>query len=192
MRKNIRGMVIGAMMGLTVLGSAASVLAAGITQENAQEVALKAAGVKAEDVIFKKSGKGFDDGREYYEVDFFIPGEMKYEYDIDAATGAILEQDSDFWDADDDFEYAALIGNAGKETSQAANGEISESQAKAIALKDAGFNENEVTFTKCRKDIDDGIQKFEIEFRTPDFMEYEYDINVSDGTILERNADFDD
>ena len=40
--------------------------------------------------------------------------------------------------------------------------------------------------------MDDGIEKFEIEFRTPDFMEYEYDIKVSDGTILERNADFDD
>ena len=40
--------------------------------------------------------------------------------------------------------------------------------------------------------MDDGIEKFEIKFRTPDFMEYEYDIKVSDGTILERNADFDD
>ena len=191
MKKKTRGMVIGAMMGLAVLGSAGSVLAAGITQEHAQETALKAAGVKAEDVIFKKSGTEFDDGREFYEVDFFIPGKMKYEYDIDAATGRILEQDSEIWDADDDFEYAALIGSTGKETS-AVTGEITEDQAKAIALKDAGFNENEVSFIKCRKDMDDGIEKFEIEFRTPDFMEYEYDIKVSDGTILERNADFDD
>ena len=191
MKKNIRGMVIGTVMGLAVLGSAGSVLAAGITQEQAQETALKAAGVKEEDVIFKKSGTEFDDGREFYEVDFFIPGKMKYEYDIDAATGRILEQDSEIWDADDDFEYAALIGSTGKETS-AVTGEITEDQAKAIALKDAGFNENEVSFIKCRKDMDDGIEKFEIEFRTPDFMEYEYDIKVSDGTILERNADFDD
>ena len=191
MKKNIRGMVIGTVMGLAVLGSAGSVLAAGITQEQAQETALKAAGVKEEDVIFKKSGTEFDDGREFFEVDFFIPGEMKYEYDIDAATGKILEQDSEIWDAEDDIEYAALIENTRKETS-AVSGEITEDQAKAIALKDAGFNENEVTFIKCRKDMDDGIEKFEIEFRTPDFMEYEYDIKVSDGTILERNADFDD
>ena len=191
MKKNIRGMVIGAMMGLTVLGSAGSVLAAGITQEAAQKTALEAAGVKAEDVIFKKAATEFDDGREFYEVDFFIPGEMKYEFDIDASTGAILEQDSDFWEAEDDFEYAALIKSAGKETG-AVNGKISEAQAKSIALKDAGLNENEVTFTKCKKDVDDGIEKFEIEFRTADFMEYEYDINVSDGTILEKNADFDD
>ena len=191
MKKNIRGMVIGTVMGLAVLGSAGSVLAAGITQEQAQETALKAAGVKEEDVIFKKSGTEFDDGREFFEVDFFIPGEMKYQYDIDAATGKILEQDSEIWDAEDDIEYAALIENTRKETS-AVSGEITEDQAKAIALKDAGFNENEVTFIKCRKDMDDGIVKFEIEFRTPDFMEYEYDIKVSDGTILERNADFDD
>lgn len=191
MKKSIRGMVIGAMMGLTVLGCAGSALAAGITQEYAQEVALKAAGVKAEDVIFKRSGTEFDDGREFFEVDFIIPGEMKYEYDIDAATGAILEQDSEFWEAEDDFEYAALIESAGKET-VAINGETTEAQAKAIALKDAGLNEKEVTFTKCKKDMDDGIKKFEIEFRTADFMEYEYEINVSDGTILEKSADFDD
>ena len=30
-----------------------------------------------------------------------------------------------------------------------------EQQAKAAALKDTGFTESEVTFTKCRKDCDD-------------------------------------
>jgi uncharacterized membrane protein YkoI len=191
MKKNIQGMIIGAMVGLTVLGGAGSVLAAGITQEKAQKTALEAAGVKEEDVIFKKTGKEFDDGREFFEVDFFIPGEMKYEYDIDAATGAILEQDKEQWEAEDDFEYADLIESAAKET-KAANGEISEDEAKAIALKDAGLKEKEVKFTKCKKDLDDGIEKFEIEFRTADFMEYEYDISAADGTILEKNAEFDD
>ena len=40
-------------------------LLAGITQETAKETALKAAGVKEEDVIFKKTGTDFDDGREF-------------------------------------------------------------------------------------------------------------------------------
>ena len=191
MRKNIYGMVIGAVMGLAVLGSAGCVLAAGITQEEAQRTALEAAGVKEEDVIFKNVGTELDDGREFFEVDFFIPGEVKYEFDIDAATGMIIEQDVDLWEADDDYEYAALIENAGKEI-PAAGGEITELQAKTIALKDAGFAANEVTFTKCKRDVDDGIVKFEIEFRTADRMEYEYDINAADGTILERSADYDD
>lgn len=191
MKKNIGGLVIGAVMGLTVLGCAGSALAAGITQETAQKTALEAAGVKAEDVIFKPTGTDLDDGREIFEVDFFVPGEVKYEFDIDAATGAIIEQDADLWEADDDFEYAALIENAGKEVKAAAGG-ITELQAKTIALKDAGFQANEVTFTKCKKDLDDGIEKFEIEFRTADFVEFEFDINAADGTILERSAEIDD
>ena len=191
MKKNICGMVIGAVMGLTVLGCAGSALAAGVTQESAQKTALEAVGLKAEDVIFKPAGADLDDGREIIEVDFFVPGKEKYEFDIDANTGAIVEQDMDLWDMDDDFEYAALIEEHRKEV-KAAAGEVSELQAKAIALKDAGLKESEVIFTKCKKDFDDGIEKFDIEFRTADFMEYEYDIYAVDGTILEKNADFDD
>ena len=191
MKKNICSIVIGAVMGLAVLGYAGIALGAGVTRESAQQTALEAAGLKAEDVIFKPAGAELDDGREIIEVDFFIPGEVKYEFDIDAATGAIMDQDMDLWDADDDFEYAALIENSGKAV-EAAAGEITEQQAKTIALKDACLNAGDVTFTKCRKDFDDGIEKFEIDFRTADFMEYEYDINAADGTILERSAEFDD
>ena len=191
MKKMNYGMVIGAVMGLAVFGFAGSALAAGITPENAQKTALEAAGVKEEDVIFKKTGIELDDGREFFEVDFFIPGEVKYEFDIDDASGAVIEQDSDLWEPEDDFEYAALIEKAGKEA-KAADGKIAEQQAKAIALEDAGLQENEVTFINCKKDIDDGIEIFEIEFRTADFMEYNYDINAADGTILEKSAESDD
>ena len=191
MKRNICGMVMGTVMGLAVLGCAGSALAAGVTPESAQKTALEAVGLKAEDVIFKSTGADLDDGRNIFEVDFFVPGEVKYEFDIDAATGAIIDQDMDLWEADDDFEYAALIGNSKKEV-KAAAGKITELQAKSIALKDAGLRENEVTITKCRKEFDDGIEKFEVEFRTADFMEYDYDINAADGTILERNAEFDD
>ena len=191
MKKTISGMIIGAVMGMTVLGCAVSAQAAGITQESAQKTALEAAGVKEEDVIFKKTGKELDDGREIFEVDFFIPGEVKFEFDIDAASGAIIEQDMDLWEPEDDFEYAALIEKAGKEI-KVPDGEITELQAKTIALKDAGLKTDEVLFTKCKKDLDDGIEKFEIEFKTSDFMEYEYEIDAADGTILEKSADFDD
>ena len=191
MKKTISGMIIGAVMGMTVFGCAVSAQAAGITQESAQKTALEAAGVKEEDVIFKKAGKELDDGREIFEVDFFIPGEVKFEFDIDAASGAIIEQDMDLWEPEDDFEYAALIEKAGKEI-KVPDGEITELQAKTIALKDAGLKTDEVLFTKCKKDLDDGIEKFEIEFKTSDFMEYEYEIDAADGTILEKSADFDD
>ncbi len=66
--------------------------------------------------------------------------------------------------------------------------EITEAEAKAIALADAGFSEQDVTFTKIGKDMDDGIMKYEVEFIAGD-KEYSYDIQLSNGTILEKDID---
>ena len=181
---------------------AASVVACAgtISLEDAQKKALEAVDVAKEKVVFKPTETDIDDGREIYEVDFFVPGEIKYEFDIDANTGAILEQDIDLWEADDDLEYADLIKAAGltadsaaasTESAAASDGEITELQAKMIALVDAGFKADEVTFTKCKKDLDDGVLKFEVELRLADGTEYEYNIKVADGTILEKDIDKD-
>ena len=178
--------------GLLLAGTTASVLAAGITQEDAQKTALAAAKLKEEDVIFSKLEKGFDDGVEIFEIDFIIPGETKYEFDIDAATGAILDQGTEMWEKEDDFEYAALIEESKSGKKAAASGEITEKKAKEIALKDAGVKESDTLFINCRKDMDDGVARFEVEFRTADGMEYDYDIQIDTGKILERNAEMDD
>ena len=192
------GIVMGAMTGMMVFGTAAGTLAANIGLEDAKKTALETVGMTEDQVIFKKAAQDLDDGREIFEIDFFVPHEVKYEFDIDANTGMILDQDMDMWDADDDMEYAFLMKEAAKTAAAPAAeaaGEITELQAKAIALKDAGLDMNAVTFTKCRKDIDDGVEQFEIEFRTADFCEYDYDICVKDGRILDKGfdrADFDD
>ena len=70
-------------------------------------------------------------------------------------------------------------------------GEITDAQAHEIALKDAGLKANEVTFTKCAKEMDDGVLKFDVEMCTANGTEYSFDIRVSDGTIMERDIDFD-
>ena len=115
---------------------------------------------------------------------------MKYDFDIDANTGAVFGQDMDLWEAEDDYEYAALLKGADTVVKEI-TGAVTELQAKAIALKDANLRDNEVTFTKCAKDFDDGIVKFEIEFRTADYTEYDYDINEADGRILSKNIERD-
>lgn len=66
--------------------------------------------------------------------------------------------------------------------------QISEKDAKAIVLKHAGLREEDVEFTKFEKDKDDGIWKYEIEFISGD-KEYEYDVRMSDGKILEYDVD---
>ena len=45
---------------------------------------------------------------------------------------------------------------------------------------------------KCVKDIDDGVEVFEVEFIGPDGMKYDYDIRVSDGMITNKDVELDD
>lgn len=66
--------------------------------------------------------------------------------------------------------------------------QISEKEAKAIVLKHAGMKEKDVEFTKFKKDKDDGVWQYEIEFVSGD-KEYEYDVRMSDGKILEYNVE---
>ena len=60
-------------------------------------------------------------------------------------------------------------------------------EAKAIALKDAGFSESQVTIVRARQDYDDGRLEYEVEFYK-DNVEYDYEIS-STGTILSRDYD---
>ena len=65
-----------------------------ITKESAKQIALAHVGLKEEDVTFKKAQQDRDDGRVKFEIEFIANG-MEYEFDIDAATGRILEFDVD-------------------------------------------------------------------------------------------------
>lgn len=61
-----------------------------ITLAKAKQIALSQANVKAADAVFKEREFDFDDGKAVYELEFRAGG-VKYEYDIDALTGRILE-----------------------------------------------------------------------------------------------------
>ena len=41
-------------------------------------------------------------------------------------------------------------------------------------------------------DYDDGAAKYEVEFRTPDGYEYEYEIDVETGKILDKDVELGD
>ena len=71
---------------------------------------------------------------------------------------------------------------------QPAGTEITEAEAKEIALKDAGLAEADVTFTKIGRDSDDGIEKYEIEFYSGQ-TEYDYDIECSTGRIISKSTE---
>lgn len=63
-----------------------------ISLEQAKQIATNHAGVSG--VTFIKAHQDYDDGRLTYEVDF-VAGTTEYDYEIDAATGAILEFDAE-------------------------------------------------------------------------------------------------
>ena len=65
-----------------------------ITADEAKNIALGHAGLSAAEVVFTKSKLDRDDGRQIYEIEFRI-GRTEYEYEIDAATGSIIEFDID-------------------------------------------------------------------------------------------------
>lgn len=69
--------------------------------------------------------------------------------------------------------------------------QISEDKAKKIALDHAGLSENDVTALFVELDYDDGVLRYEVDFRQG-MTEYDYDIEASTGKILSYDKDIDD
>lgn len=69
---------------------------------------------------------------------------------------------------------------------------ISEDEARAIALENAGLAEADVQFVSVRLDYDDGRAEYDVEFvRSADgaLEEYDYEIDALNGTILSMDRD---
>lgn len=65
-----------------------------ISADKAQSIALQHAGVSASDATFRKAHLDRDDGIYVYELEF-VSGDLEYDYEIHATTGAILDWDRD-------------------------------------------------------------------------------------------------
>lgn len=73
-----------------------------ISVDKAKSIALANAGQKAGNVTFSKAKLEKDDGRLIYDIEFYVPGQTEYDYEIDALTGTILDAESERWEAYDD------------------------------------------------------------------------------------------
>lgn len=151
-----------------------------ITAEEAENIALKDAGVSRDDVVFITSHAGRDDGIYLYDVEFFA-GDRKYEYEINASNGNILQSDIDY----ERYSGGNAGTNNGGNTAQAT---ITAEEAENIALNDAGVSRNSVRYINSKLDRDDGRTVYEVEFAV-DYTEYEYEINAADGNIVSRDMD---
>lgn len=147
------------------------------TMDSAKAIALADAGLTEEEVTFTKEKLDWDDGVAVYDIDFHT-SDMEYEYEINAATGVIMDRSQE------------VFRNPGNQTGNA-DSLIGEDRAKEIAVDHAGFSVTEVFFTKIKLEEEHGRMEYEIEFYK-DRIEYEFTIDASDGTILEYESEYDD
>ena len=153
-----------------------------ISADKAKKIALGDAKLAEKDVTFVKVELEFENNKLVYDVEFYS-GNVEYDYEIDAANGAILSVDKD-------IENYVIPTQPSKEApTKAQVSEISVEEAKQIALSHAGVGS--ARFTKAKLDYENGIKVYEIEFKVGN-MEYEYDINVSNGAIISSSAEIDD
>ena len=153
-----------------------------ITADEAKRIALAHAKLAEKDVTFVKVELELEDNNRYeYDVDFYS-GNVEYDYEIDAVSGAILS-------ADRDIENYVIPTQPSTATANTQTSEISVERAKQIALAHAGVGS--AKFKKAKLDYENGIKVYEIEFKVGN-LEYEYDINVSNGAIISSSVEGDD
>ncbi len=68
---------------------------------------------------------------------------------------------------------------------------ISEGDAKLIALEYLGLNEDQVTLTKNKLEMEDQRYFYEMEFYSDDQMEYEITIDAKTGEVVDYSYDLD-
>ncbi|MGN1015044.1 MAG: PepSY domain-containing protein [Butyricicoccus sp.] len=153
-----------------------------ITKAKAKKIALDDAGLKSSQAEGMHVVLDTDDVNEgepaVYDVEFYADM-VEYDYEIDAITGDILSRDRD----------AENISSSDMQAS--ADDRISETKARNIALKHAGFSKSDVTGLYAELDYDDGIYEYEVEFYR-DGLEYSYEINAATGEIIKYESEYDD
>ena len=141
--------------------------ASAITLDQARAIALDHAGISEGDATFVKEQTGTSS----YEIEFYS-GSNEYDYEIDKATGAILNVDRDAEDY----------------TPPQQNG-LTLDEARTLALsRVSGATERHI---EIERDEDDGHIIYEGEIHYGN-AEYEFEIDAASGTILEWTVDYED
>ena len=162
--------------------------------EKANEIAISHAGLSSGSVSFVKAKIDTEDGVKVYDIEFYS-GNVEYDYEINAATGAIMsfDQDIENYEIPTQPQSSAPTQAATQPQTaapaQAASSGISADRAKQIALSHAGVSG--ASFKKVKLDTDDGVRVYEIEFKVGN-VEYEYDIDASSGAIILSSSEIDD
>ena len=152
-----------------------------VSPDGAKAAALKDAGLSESDVTFKKTELDHSHGTQVYDIEFYT-SDTKYDYEIDASNGTVLEKNIE------QFQIQTNPTNSAINSSD--NNYIGVDRAKEIALNHAQLNESDVQFVKAKLENDDGGVEYEIEFYSGR-TEYDYTIDAVSGNIIEYDVDYD-
>lgn len=189
--------------GNAVTNQQASSQAQLISMEAAQEVALKAANIAAENAAISATTLNEVAGTSCYKVEF-TSGDYAYAYTVNAETGAVMEMSSRDKNAADTqaqteaaapaasdttpAQNSATTQNTATAPSQTVTGTVNEETAQKIALEHAGVKATDATITKSRLDYEGRRQVYEIEWYAGG-KKYDYEIAVDTGEILSSGYD---
>ena len=155
-----------------------------ISMEAAQEVALKAANIAAEDAAISATTLNEVAGTSCYKVEF-TSGEYAYAYTVNAETGAVMEMSSQEQNAQASGTQTETTDPAAPAPAQNATGTgtVDEAAAQKIALEHAGVKAADATITKSKLDYEDGRQVYDIEWYAGG-AKYDYEIAADTGEII--------
>ena len=170
-----------------------------ISMEAAQETALKAANIAAEDAAISATTLNEVAGTFCYKVEF-TSGDYAYAYTVNAETGAVMEMSSrDKNAADTQVQTEATAPVAASDTTQSpatapaqnpvtapaqtAAGTVDEETAQKIALEHAGVKASDATITKSKLDYEGRRQVYEIEWYAGG-AKYDYEIAADTGEVI--------
>ena len=147
-----------------------------VDEAKAKKIALNHAGVKAADATVTKSKLDYEDGRQVYEIEFYVSGSSgytEYDYEIEVATGKIVSYDHD--------------AESYTPPAQSTGVKVTEASAKKTALAQVP-GATEANIIKFKLDMDDGRWEYEGEI-VYNNMEYDFTIDANTGAVLEWEAE---
>ena len=188
MKKNLKKLSSLALSLLIVSGLSVSAFAAEISADKAKEIALADAGYSKADAAYIKAEADYDNGAKEYEIEFLIKGEgvnYEFDYEVRASDGRILSKERDV--------ERVRVQVPEKVKNEPAKAEPSGDIGKEAALKAAyeafAVKAEEVKLIKVRKDYDDGVQVYEIEFAEGYECKYSCEVVAASGKVIDKDRD---
>lgn len=140
-----------------------------IDLSNAQEIALSDADLTDSEVTFIKGKRHQENGIVIFDIEF-VTKDKKYDYEIQADTGRILENHIDV--------IESVFGNPS----------INSEAAKEAALNYAGVSKENAVFVKVELDHDD--DEYDIEFYSDGIL-YECEVSSFSGNVIKMEKEYE-